>query len=243
MLMASVRLKFPRPVHVIQIFNNSLVYGKDEKSFAQRKDKYAWKDTILSKSGILEEGILKLNKSKMPPLDDNINVILLIDYNANDETEILTRFELLDFYDYVELSNISPTMDAHRIIRKTLDKIPYVIAGNFSTGPLVWDVLEFRKWKNIHIYLRWDEERLGMPKREFFKICELYPHKPVEILINGRKDFSGTKRRERLFVEKDYIIEYLGEVREYELIEGYRAIFQKQIPRERNVINLLKPLA
>ncbi len=238
--MSSKRLKFLKPVHIIQVFNNPLLYKKDEKSYEQRKEKYAWKNTILSKSGIIENGILKLNKSKTPPLDAHINAILLIDYNTIDEIEILTRLELLNFYDYVDISNISPSLESHRIIRKILDKIPHIKAGNFTMGPLIWDILEFRKRKNINVHLFWDDHKLGMPKREYFKICELRLHTPVEILINGKRDFLGTRRSERIFIEKNYILEYLGKVREYELIDGYRAKFQKQIPPERKTINLLK---
>lgn len=235
-------MKTNRPIHIIQIFDNSYEYGKDEKSYSERKIKTQWKDKIISKSGYIENGRLKLNKSKLSLSSlKNVNLILLIDYNSDSENEILEKFKYLKIFDCAE-HQFSNDLKKHSLTREFLNRIEYIKTGEISLYPFLWKCFRFDKSNLININLIWDEWEIGIPKRENFKLCNLEANNPIEINLNGKRDFSMSGRRERTFIERNFIIEYLGEINEVELIKDPNIEFEKQIPKASKRINLLKEL-
>jgi len=235
-------MKLKRPIHIIQIFDNSYEYRKNEKSYSDRKDKYKWKEFINSKSGIIENGILKINKDKIGLLNlNNINVILLTDYNSKSEIETLERFNYLKIIDYVDYLG-KGEFEKYKLFKEQINRIDYIYKGEFKISPLNWKCFKFSKNEKISVELFWDYWEIGIPKRDNFKICDLEINKAIEINLNGKRDFSMTGRRERIFTERNFIIEYLGEINEYELIGNPSVDLKKEIPTNRKRINLLKEL-
>ena len=229
-------MKFKNPIHIIQIFDNSYEYGKDEKSYSKRKSKYIWKENIVSKSGIIRNGVLIINKETFKILQLNeFKIILLVDYNTDSEIETLERFNYLNIFDYLDYHNKND-FEKHKLLRNHINRINYVFSGNFIR-PLYWDCFVFRKNNNISVEFIWDYSKIGMPKRENFKICDLEKNKAIEININGKKD-----EHKRIYIEKNIIIEYLGEINEYELITNPNYYFTKEIPKNRKQIKLLKKM-
>lgn len=53
---------FKKPFKLVQLFRNINTYGKDEKSFEDRKEKLAWK-SIQSTSGYLKDEVVHLPAS------------------------------------------------------------------------------------------------------------------------------------------------------------------------------------
>ena len=194
------------PKHIIQIFNKSLSYSKELKSFEDRKDFSKWKSKIISKSGYVENNTAYLSKGKIKaPL--NGNTILLIDYN---------RLE-----DYEKEEN-------------------HILNGDIVSSVLSWSILKFKKKDRIEVFLNWNYWELGNPKREQFKLGDLKENQPLEIKINGKRDFSFASRRERVFLEKNFIITYLGKVEKIDFLSEDKLKKEKLIPVERKLVNLLK---
>ena len=88
--------------------------------------------------------------------------------------------------------------------------------------------------------MNWNYWDLGDIKREQFKLTKLKENKSVEIKINGKRDFSLSSRSERLFIEKNFIIQYLGTIEKINLVPKSEFISEKKIPIDRKLINLMK---
>lgn len=68
---------------------------------------------------------------------------------------------------------------------------------------------------------------IGQPERDDHKIAELRKNKPVRYRINGKNDFSASGRRQRSYMEYDYIIEYSGTVYELEFKDRHQINCEK----------------
>jgi hypothetical protein len=74
-------ITFKKPFKVVQLFRNINSYGKDEKSFEDRKHKTAWKP-IESTAGYIKDNIVHLPESILEqPNFKHCDLILLIDDN------------------------------------------------------------------------------------------------------------------------------------------------------------------
>ena len=194
------------PKHIIQIFDNSLSYTKELKSFEDRKNISKWNKKIISKSGYIENGVLNLNRDTLKnPLSSN--TILLVDFNRLEDPQ---------------------KAESH------------ILNGEITTSAFTWSILKFRKKETIEVNLNWNYWDLGDIKREQFKLAELKENQPIEIKINGKRDFSLSSRRERLFLEKNFIIQYLGTIEKINLVPKSNFISEKEIPIDRKLINLMK---
>jgi hypothetical protein len=72
---------FKKPVHIIQVFRTINIYTKAEKSFADRKDKLAWKP-ISSIAGYVRDGIAYLPEDIVNyPNFETYDIILMMDKN------------------------------------------------------------------------------------------------------------------------------------------------------------------
>lgn len=194
------------PKHIIQIFDNSCSYTKALKSFEDRKDSSKWKETIISKSGYIENEVLNINQDILKtPLSSN--TILLVDLNRLEDS------------------------------KKSKSQ---VLNGEITASAFTWSILKFRKKETIEINLNWNYWELGDIKRAQFKLAELKENQPIEIKINGKRDFSLSSRKERLFLEKNFIIQYWGTVEEIKLIPELNFTREKKIPMDRKLVNLMK---
>ncbi len=198
-------MKLNTSKHVIQIFNNSYTYLKNEKSFNDRKHKAKWDKNISSKIGYVENQTLFISENDVRFLPISGNSIFLIDQNTSQKKE--------DGY--------------------------YAVSDILSSNCL-WEILRFKQKETIEIHLVWEYFQLGYPQRESFKLSNLEINKPIEIKINGKRDGTGSSRGERVFIEKNYIIVYLGEILAIERIGDENFPTLKKIPKHRKLINLLK---
>lgn len=72
---------FKKPFKVVQLFRNINSYGKDEKSFEDRKEKIAWKP-IHSTSGFVKENAVHLPESILEQTNFELSdLVLIIDDN------------------------------------------------------------------------------------------------------------------------------------------------------------------
>jgi hypothetical protein len=116
----------------------------------------------------------------------------------------------------------------------------HILNGEITASAFTWSIFKFRRKETIEINLNWNYWDLGDIKREQFKLAELKENQPIEIKINGKRDFSLSSRRERLFLEKNFIIQYLGTIEKINLVPKSDFISEKKIPIDRKLINLMK---
>ena len=113
---------------------------------------------------------------------------------------------------------------------------------NFNKNSFInFDFIEIRLAKKIEIYLMPGYFETGTPARHQFKVGELVKGKPIAIKINGKRDFSLSSRRERIFTEQEYILEYLGDFTEIQIEQDLKPV-KKTIPNDYKVIDLMKTL-
>lgn len=190
----------------------------------------------------MEKDLLRVNRSQVTPeILSRHDLILLIDYNSNSEQEILNRFNYIKPHELFDLKDAGE-MERRRFERERAGKIKYVQTGNFENHPMKWKCFEFRKTEQISLNFLWDQWEIGFPERENFKLSTLEINRPVEIKINGKRDFSLTGRRKRTFIEQNFIIEYLGMANQVELDDIQNIRTEKVLPVKPKEINLLKPL-
>lgn len=226
-----------KPFHVIQLFDNSYEYGKDLKSFEDRKEHYFWRQKVNSKNGFADESAFK---SYIPAVLENSNLLFLIDYNVDDEFEILNRFGFLKSSEAYQIAT-TDNSNQKRLKNQFIKNIEYHKTGNLTQHDFHWKCLKFSMKEKLEVHLKWDYWEVGFPTRDNFKICELPLHTPMEININGKRDSSAGAGRARTFVERNFIIEYKGLCNSIEFVTNEPS-FKKEIPTPLKRINLLKEL-
>jgi hypothetical protein len=165
---------FNKPAKVVQVFRMINEYGKDEKSFADRKDKLVWKD-IASKSGYVKDTELYLSSSILN--DKKLGNCHLI--TIEDEADITPQHE-------------------YKIINKKYGK------GNNHCFNLhhrsSFEIFYFQH-DPIELSLNYSYYYIGDPTRDNFVITILEKDVPVEIKINGKIDSSrGRHFKEQNFI-------------------------------------------
>ncbi len=224
----------PNPVHLIQVFANSYYFDKDHKSYADRKETVRWKEFVGANAVKVEGNAIwvreDLFSQSIRPLS---NLILAIDYNLESKEDYL-RYESLQGRQHEE------ALATHQF-NEYLSRREHLVCGHLSSRAFTWNIFRFRKEEKIEVELAWDYGKLGIPERENFKLAELKLDKPIEVSIDGKHDFSMTGRRQRTFVEHNFVLTYLGEFDQVETRKNLEP-FEKIIPAERKRINLLKNL-
>jgi len=148
-----------------------------------------------------------------------------------------------DIFEQKDLNNIDLILliqdRTDNLLKK--DRSEEVVFLNLS-HPKKFKIFEFSVNGNIELHLKYDHFEIGEPAREDFKLCDLKPSHPVEVKINGKLDFSLTSRRARTYKEQIYIFDVLGEVDQIKSMDTVMPSMSLNIPSDRKVINLLKPL-
>lgn len=207
-------IRFHRPVSVLQIFRNIHIYDKTMKSFAGREDAMRWNE-INSLSGFIQNNALYLPESVQ-------------------EIAGFMQCDLLTIEDdRLPLPVPAYSHNRQRFTNRCFRLQKSVKADIFRIA---------RRETGIELHLEYGYFDVGVPERENFKLCNLGLHQPVEILINGKTDHTLSARRERLFKEQSYIIEYCGDFNECFILRPPFSPVCKKIPADRKIINLLRPL-
>ena len=211
---------FKRLVRVFQVFRNIHVYDKTQKSFEDRKEALAWQE-MPSKSGWVVDNELYLPERILEePRFTTCNLIIIKDDNPRPLT--LTND-----------SRRKPTGQDEE------DYTRCFTLGNF----IELDIFQLkRNQEELELFLQHGYFEVGIPARENFKLCTIKKNSPVEIKINGKTESSLTARRARQFKEQHYIIDYIGDFCSCKLLrEPYDPVI-KQVPTNRKVVDLIKPL-
>lgn len=104
------------------------------------------------------------------------------------------------------------------------------------------DIFELKLNEKIELHLLYNQFAIGLPERDSFKLCDIKMNQPIEIKINGKLDFSLTSRRERTYIEQQYIIQYFGVFNSCEIYKPNSSISDKQFPSNLKSIDLNKVL-
>lgn len=209
------------------------------RSFEDRKEKYAWKNEINSYSGNLNGSQVQIFKSQFDPTKfEACDTIFLIDFNAESLEEILYKFGFLDPSQIDSIKHASKTVK-NRILNEAKGRIEHVFYANLNSTPFNWKTFKFKLEDTPVVYLNYDEFKLGIPRRDNFRISNLKKGVVTEVNINGKKDMTLTGRRERTFNEMNIIFHYLGTANSWEVIDEASV---KKIPSPEKSINLLKTL-
>lgn len=103
-----------------------------------------------------------------------------------------------------------------------------------------FDIFEINKY--LDIFLRYNEYEIGLPTRNDFKLATLKPGFPVEIKINGKSDYTLSSGKERTYKDQQFILLSHGIYKRAIILREPFKEIKKLIPRERKVIDLIKPL-
>jgi hypothetical protein len=201
---------FPKPVQLLQVFCLKNRYGKDQKSFADRRDDLQWKP-LLSRSGFVAGGQLHLPEAILANGSfPNCDMVTMEDYTGT-EPPVYKR--------------VKRTMDA------AVNHCFNLHHGNrldcFSI-----------KHSPAELWLDYERHMMGDPDRDNFQLGYLEEGIAIEVRINGKTDSSSG----RFFNEAYYIFQNLGSFDRYMLLDEKFAGVMKEVPLERKLVNLLKPL-
>jgi len=187
--------------------------------------------------------ILIYDKQHKPSSEKNgIDTGSHIQFNSGNLTKD-TLYLPANIFEQKDLNNIDIILLIHdrtdNLLKK--DRSEEVVFLNLS-HPKKFGIFELSINENVELHLKYDHFEIGEPAREDFKLCDLKPGHPVEVKINGKLDFSLTSRRARTYKEQIYIFDFLGEVDQIKPIDTAMPLMSLNIPSDRKVINLLKPL-
>jgi hypothetical protein len=209
---------FRRPVGVLQIFRNVISYGKEDNVAEARKEFTSWSQ-VNSKAGFIKANELFLPESILQNPDFvNCDLITLEDIN-------------------IPLKVAPDFRDRHSRYRGLQNSCLQM------TGRQRSHIFELRKTKGeLELFFKSAYFELRTPARDDFKIGNLLLNKPLEIRINGKYDFSLTGRRDRTFIERDYLFEYLGSFASCKILREPADTVIKQVPTGRKMVDMRKPL-
>lgn len=87
----------------------------------------------------------------------------------------------------------------------------YFISGT----PLPVEIFYLRKMENNYeLWLNYsrNKELIGEPERDDFHLLNFERNKPVQVIINGKKEVMEKGSLERIYIEQAYVLEYAGEL-------------------------------
>jgi hypothetical protein len=220
-----------RPCHIIQVFKNSYEYDKKFKNFESRKAMVQWKSEIPSETKIADSVVLNQNAfdHTSGTLD---NLVITIDNNFYFYEDYKMQLILSD-------DNLSDETQNQLNFKKLKQARKSVVFGKLGHQFKDFEIFKIKQEQEIELHLNWDIWTVGEPERFNFKIADLKINQPIQVKIDGKRDFSLTGRRKRTFIENNFIIEYKG-IFEQVVLQPNQEIFYKIIPTQAKEINLMK---
>ncbi len=216
--MKQKKIVFNKPVKVFQIFRHTNFYTKREKSLNDRKEFLKWEEQV-SLAGYVQHNSLFLNEKIID--DPDFLSCNLITINHVKEQNI--KFE-----QKLYLNNKSEIYNEYNSCLYLLNSVK--LEG----------VLELRNENKLELYVLPNDSHV-MPRRNYFKLCDVEINQPVEIKLNEKYDFAWSQKQ-RTFIEERYIIEYHGVFEECNILTHPFEPVVKTIPTKTKMINLTKPL-
>ncbi len=206
------KINFNRRAKILQVYRQIHEYGKDEKSYADRKHKLEWKE-IISRNGFIADGSLYLPNAVLR--DTKLRNCDLI--TIEDEADVTFQSEWKMINNKVERGN-NHCFNLHH-------KNKYEIFWLHKTNP-------------IQFGLKYDYSSIGDPTRDDFLLGTLEVDVPIELKINGKLDTS----RGRYYKEQTFIFHLLGEFNSCFLLKENAIPFIKSIPKNLKIVSLIKPI-
>lgn len=119
------------------------------------------------------------------------------------------------------------------------------IPGQFwlsLAGKTPFHIFNCKKEENtISLLLYYNYFTCGTPERQNFMLADLVINQAAQIKINGKMDATLGHRKERTYIEQEFVIENSGTFQEA-LISPDNKTVSKKIPPISKSINLMKPL-
>ena len=223
-----------KPCHVIQVFSCSYEYDKKYRSYDSRKDYVDWKGEVSSGTSAGGDEVV-ISRSCFEKVEGVLgDLVILIDNNFHTFEDYLNLLKLND-------QRCDDEGQLKQYYEKHLARQRNLIFGSVKPFGQHLEIFEIRFDKEIELFLNWDYWNVGEPRRENFKIAELKEGVPVNILIDGKRDFSLSGRRKRIYIENNYIIEYKG-VFDTVSVLNENKVFSHKVPDDLKEVNLLRPL-
>jgi hypothetical protein len=210
--MVKKEIVFQRPAILVQVFRQINEYTKDEKSFADRKEKLKWKEMV-SLNGHVANGSLYLPSS------------VLAD----------RKFGNCDLVTIEDDADITPQQEWKMINGKFEKGNNHCFNLHHHSG---YEIFWFANRNPVQLALNYSSAYVGDPSRDSFTIAALEKDCPVEVKINGKMDTS----RGRYYKEQCFVFQLLGEFDRCFLLESHASPVYKQLPESRKLVDLLKPL-
>jgi len=212
-------------MHVFHVYKKHARIPKPQYTTELRKKFKIWDKTIVSQNGFIEDGCLILPENRQ----DNINV---------KRTGGLIIQDIVGFSGTIAELNVkrkSKDRNTPKGIHENQSKQnPEILCFNNETR--VWSFELFSIERNgsgdFELYLRYglNQFSIGEPKRDDHKLYNLEKGKPIEITINGKSDSTLTSGAERIYIEYDFIIEYMGEVNKVNFVALSNVGTERTIP-------------
>ena len=206
---------------VIQIFKSVDRIEKPDYGTTSRQRVGVW-ESIVSKTGFFKEGTITLPiESRNNPTIKNADLIIIQDIKGFDP------FLVNKFWDNSQNSQSFKESRKEYLHANNLQLKGFSVLAR----PWIFEIFELKKTnaEGIEVWLKY-AETIGIPKRESHKIADLKIGKPIRFKINGKDDFTMTGRKQRVFSEFDYTLEYLGRIDKIDYTELNKIETTKTIP-------------
>lgn len=211
LMMVKKEIVFQKPAKLLQVFRQINEYTKEEKSFADRKEKLKWKE-FSSLNGHVANGNLYLPGS------------ILAD----------KKFGNCDLITIEDAVDVTPQQEWKIINGKYEKGNNHCFHLHHRSG---YEIFWLKDKDPLQLALNYNPAYIGDPSRDSFTIATLEEGCPVEVKINGKMDTS----RGRYYKEQCFIFQLLGEFDRCFLLESGDGVV-KQVPGDRKLVDLLKPL-
>jgi len=196
-------------IRVLHIFKKEAEFRKSDYTPEARKLFFEWGNQLVSRLGKIKDQRLFLpNEYK-----EQINVSRTGTVIIQDIIGFSGTSAKKDYLKYVKEMDF-PSWFADNWTKR----FPEIIHFNKQDSKLDFDPFTIDIY-NKELYLK-----------DAYKLCGLKVGEPVRILLNKKCDFSFSGRRERTYLESDYIFQYLGEVDKIEFLSEEKLEVQREIP-------------
>lgn len=213
---------------IIQIWKSVERIEKPIYKLEPKHSVYKWGNSIISKTGYLQSDTLFLpQNSKKEPNLKKADLLIIQDIKGFDP------FLIKSFWDKTNL----PSWFKNDRKSQSISANPQLLYFNSPKKLWPFEIFKIEKSNSdtfdIHLNYSANDYQIGIPKRDDHKIAELKLNNPIRYRVNGKSDFTMSGRKQRTFVEFDYIFEYLGQADNVEFKDLNKIEKVKQIPSDR----------
>lgn len=214
-------------IDVIQILKSATRIEKPDYSTETRRILDQWGESFDSKTGYLKDRTLILPTPAKQELElKTAELVIIQDIKGFDPFLVEKSWEKTNLPNWFKDGRKSHLLSTNRQLS----------CFNQLTGLRAFEIFKIGRNKSgtfdLHLNYSANKFHIGTPEREDHKIAELKLNKPIRYKVNGKSDFTMSGRKQRTFVEYDYIFEYLGQADNLEFRDLNKIEKTKSIPTE-----------